>query len=184
MPEPQGGAAPESSEKEEAVSPPGPPQASAASPFPELKLMGSPGPSLGPHLRAFPLQPHPPPRWPPPRVSHSSMLTPPLAYPLASSLASTSAPRSLGVSTPRSDPCPSPQLQPLRAAFCPPHLPLSPGTGTCCFLCPETPPITLLTATLPSELSSKSLPPGPQPPPHLCSPRPGCDQATHPPLPR
>lgn len=86
-----------------------PPQASAASPFPELKLTGSPPP--GGSSNGSP-HPQPAPQWPPVQPSCS-----------------------LGVSTPRAGPVP-----PHSASHS--ELPSLPGTGTCCFLCPEPSPIT------------------------------------------
>lgn len=142
----------EAPEKEEVVPPPG-----LRSCFPRTEASGLPSaPTLQPHLGLLgatvtPLNPkglpwpcaHPFCPWPPPLASCQPPLQPRRSY--------------------HQDWAPPATLSCFRTHACLSH----PGTGTCCFLGPETPPITWATSTLPSEFSSESLPPGSPPSYHL-----------------
>lgn len=115
----------------------------AASPFPELKLAGSPA-GLGPHPRALLSSL--------PRLAVAAEAAP---NTVISHRAEPTPTDNRGVSAPGSGSSTS-------------HSCLPPGTGTCCLLRPE--PCPSPATYLPSELSSQSLPPGsPGAPPHLCA---------------
>lgn len=139
-----------------------PPRPRAASPFPELKP-GSPrvlshpsAPQMGPPLWYTPWSPWASayPSGPPTQQPRCSLMEP-------GPVGGSRHPQN-GVLTHPCHPLHIRTLQPLQ-----PSSQDTQDTVTCYFLCLETPPITWPTPTLPSELSSKSFPPGslPQPPP-------------------
>lgn len=140
--EPQGGVAPEASEKEEAMTSTSPGQLPLSQ---SCSSMWREGPAWGSPLQAHPGLP---------RKLHG---IPEVAHHPSSPLASRSAPV-LGILTLGSAPA---APQPFWAAFPPLLLPLSRRPGY--FLHPESLPITWPTPTLPSELGSKPLPPGSPP---------------------